>query len=253
MEPSKDINLFSQPTKYLDCNCPEIKNITSSVSNSYVSEKKKTKVLFNWVKENIKFEFGYWGIKASDVLKRKVGMCTNKANLLICLLRSVGIPAGYGILKVKTKEFYGELMCPSFSKLVSPKTIHIYVGIFLDKKWIRCDPSVDSRLAKVLKERNLFAKMNRFNITESEIKDIEGIFKKSEFFANIDKELDNPPKHAKGITLEILNSYLKFLRTTKAALKYSLPEQLENNFVVWLQKENIHYYEFMKRLLDSQS
>lgn len=128
------INLYLQPTKYIDCDNPEIKKFVVETTQFCNSEVEKAKELFKWVKENIKFEFGYWGFKASEVLKRKVGMCTTKATLLIAFLRAIGIPAGYGILKIITKEFYGELMCPSFSKLVSSQTVHIYLGIFLNKK-----------------------------------------------------------------------------------------------------------------------
>lgn len=249
MRSSKDINLFLQPTKYLDCNCPRVKKIVYEITNSYVSNWEKAKALFSWVKEEIKFKFGYWGIKASEVLKRKTGMCTNKANLLIAFLRAVRIPAGYGILRVNTKNFYGELMCPSFSRLVSSNTTHIYVGIFLGGEWLRCDPSVDSELAIALKKKTPFAAMTGFNIPEKEMKTIKGVLKRSEFFANIDNNLDKPSKHAKGITLRILNSYLNFLREKKQIIKeLSTEQQIENNFLVWLNKENVYYFNFMKKI-----
>lgn len=86
------------------------------------------------------------------------------------------------------------------------------MGILLNRKWIRCDHYVDSELVRVLKKKSPFAEMTGFNITETEIKKLGGILKRTEFFGNIDKNLDKPPKHAKGITLKILNSYLQFLR-----------------------------------------
>jgi len=249
MGTNKKLNLFLEKTKYCDCNYSKIKKIAFETRNFYVSDREKAKALFYWVKENIKFEFGYWGIRASDVLKKRRGMCTNKANLLIALLRTTGIPASYIILKVNTKEFYRELMCPSFRKLVSPDTTHIYVGIFLNGKWLRCDPSVDSELAKALRKKTPFAEMTGFDINERKIKNIKGILKRSEFFANIDKDLDKPPKHAKGITLRILNSYLKFLREKKQAIKnFSTDKQIENNFLVWLRRRNVYYFNFMKKI-----
>lgn len=250
MKITEDINSFLQNTKYLDYNHPAIKEIALKLTKHYNTDRQKARTIFYWVKENIKFEFGYWGIKASKVLKKRKGMCTNKANLLIALLRVLNIPAGYGILKVNTKRFYQELMCPSFRKLVSPKTTHIYVGIFLKGRWIRCDPSVDSELARALKKKTPFAEMTGFNITDKEIKNIKGILKRTEFFANIDNYLDKPPRHAKGITLKILNSYLKFLREKKQKIKnLSTNKQIENNFLIWLSKKNIYYFNFLKKIL----
>lgn len=244
-----NLNLFLQPTKYCDCNSPNIKNIAYKITYSCKSEEEKAKVLFNWVKENIKFEFGYWGVKASEVLKRKGGMCTNKANLLITLLRAVKIPAGYGILNVKTKEFWQELMCPFFKKLVAPQTVHIYVGIFLNGKWLRCDPTADSEIVRILKKQNPFAGITGFNITETEIKKIKGILKRSEFFGNIDKNLDKPPKHAKGITLKILNSYLQFLREGRVMIENLSDSEIEKIFFEWLSKKNTNYFNFIQNIL----
>lgn len=244
----KDLNLFLQATRYCDSNHREIKAIARKITNSYISNREKAKALFYWVRENIKFEFGYWGVKASDVLQRKRGMCTNKANLLIAFLRAINIPTGYGILRVNTKKFYRELMCPSFKKLVSPNTTHIYVGIFCDKKWLICDSSVDSELAQALTKKNPFAKMTGFNLNKKDIKSMEGILTREGFFANIDKNLDKPPRHAKGITLKILNSYLRFLREKKQIIRNLSARRIEKSFFNWLRKKNIYYFDFMKKI-----
>lgn len=243
-----DTEEFIQETKFCDFNHPDIKKISHEITKSLNSDIKKSEELFYWVKENIKFEFGYWGVIASDVLKRGSGMCTNKANLLIAFLRSVSIPAGYGISKVDTKEFYQQLMCPIFRQMVSPITTHIYVGVFLDNRWIRCDPSVDDDLAPALKEKTPFAEMTGFDINDAEIRNIKGILKTNEFVANIDADLSKPPKHAKGTTLEILNSYLKFLREQKENIRNLSDSQTENIFLEWLAKENISYFNFIKNI-----
>lgn len=239
--------IFLQETKYLDFTHREIKKIAYEITGSAKTDKEKADILFYWVKEKIRFEFGYWGIKASEVLRRKRGMCTNKVNLLIAFLRSVRIPAGYGILRVETKEFYRELMCPIFRKLVSPTTVHIYAGIFLNGKWLRCDPSMDSELAKALKEKTPFAKMTGFNISEKEMRKIKGILKREEFLANIDENLDKPPKHAKGITLRILNSYLKFLREKGGFLQSFNEKQIEKKFLKWLSERYSSYFRFLTK------
>jgi len=248
MRLEKDLKLFLQPTKYCNSNRKEITTIAHKITNSYENKREKAKALFYWVKERIKFEFGYWGIKAFDVLQQGKGMCTNKANLLIAFLRAINIPAGYGILEVNTKEFYRELMCPSFRKLVSPDTIHIYVGIFLYKQWLICDPSVDSELADALKKKTPFAEMTGFDISKKDIKNMRGILTRKEFFPNIDKDLEKPPRHAKGITIRILNSYLRFLREKKQTIRNLSAERIEKNFFNWLRKKSTYYFRFMKKI-----
>jgi transglutaminase-like putative cysteine protease len=210
---------FLNETKYCNFNNPEIKKITQEITEFCTSEKEKIIALFNWVKENIKFEFSYWGIDAVQTLKKGSGMCTNKSNLLIAFLRALKIPAGYGILKVKTDEFYGSLMCPFFKKLVSPQSVHIYAGVFLEGKWMRCDPSVDSELARVLEKKNPFAEFSGFNLKENEIKKIKGILEKKEFLANIDEELSKPPKNLREKVLNLGNQYLLFLRRNETFIK----------------------------------
>jgi transglutaminase-like putative cysteine protease len=203
--------------------------------------------LFRWVKENIKFEFSYWGINAVQTLKKGGGMCTNKSNLLIAFLRALRIPAGYGILRVKTAEFYGSLMCPFFKKLVSSKSVHIYTGIFLDGKWIRCDPSLDSELAEALKKKTPFAEFSGFDLKEKEIKKIKGILEKKEFLTNIDRELSKPPKSLKRRVLKLLNQYLLFLRKNETLIKnLRKPEEIEEKFMEWLKNENSSLFKFFK-------
>ncbi|MDI6602874.1 MAG: transglutaminase family protein [Patescibacteria group bacterium] len=244
----KDLNLFLQPTKYCDSNNQEIKQIARKIASLYKNKKEKVKALFYWVKDQIKFEFGHWGIKASETLRRKRGMCTNKANLLIALLRAIKIPAGYGILRVNTKKFYRRLMCPSFGKLASPETVHIYVGIFLNKKWLRCDPSADSEITEALKKKAPLIEMSDFDINKKNMKNINGILTKREFIPNIDKNLDKPAKHAKGMTLKILNSYVKFLREKGQDIRNLSGKRIEIFFLNWLRKKNINYFRFMEKL-----
>jgi len=238
---------FLNETKYCNFNNPEIKKIVQGITKSCNSEKEKIIALLKWVKENIKFEFSYWGMNAVQTLKKGSGMCTNKSNLLIAFLRALRIPAGYGILRVKTTEFYGSLMCPFFKKLVSPKSVHIYAGVFLNGKWIRCDPSVDSELARVLEKKTPFAEFSGFDLREKEIKKIKGILGKKEFLANIDRELDKPPRKLKEKVLELLNQYLLFLRKNETFIKnLRKPEEIEKEFMEWLKNENSSLFNFFE-------
>jgi len=247
---SRKLSTFLKETKYCNFNHPKIKNLVQKIVKSCISEREKVITVFNWVKENIKFEFGYWGVDAVSTLKKRGGMCTNKSNLLIAFLRALKIPAGYGILKINTSEFYGSLMCPLFKKLVSPKSTHIYIGVFLEKKWIRCDPSLDNDLAEALKKKTPFSEFSGFDLKEKEIKKIKGVLERKEFLANIDKILSKPPKNLQRKTIKLLNQYLLFLRSNKKLIKkISTPKEMEKEFIEQLKKEQLPLFKFFEKKL----
>lgn len=247
-----EINLepYLQETKYCDFSHPSIQKLAKEIGNKYEKEEDKIKNLFFWVKENIKFEFDWWRRKASETLKLKKGMCTNKSNLLIALLRALKIPSGYGILKVETIKFYGPLMCPSFKYLVSPQTKHFYTGIFFNGKWIRCDPSVDSDLAESIRGKSVYGELSGFDINDKEIQSFPGVLKREEFLFTADEILSSSPRRLTKSAQNLLNFYLLFLRENKNFIeKFSLKEEIEKQFMNWLSKKNRQLFEYFKKFI----
>ncbi len=59
---------------------------------------------FEFVRDEVLYAFGPWGVRASKTLESRQGTCTNKANLLIALLRAAGIPAAYGVMRTSTRR-----------------------------------------------------------------------------------------------------------------------------------------------------
>lgn len=237
----ENLDAFLAPTRYCNFNNPIILKTAFKITKNCKTEREKITKLFSWVKEKIKFKFDHWNITALETLKKKTGMCTNKSNLLVAFLRAINIPAGFGRLKIMTSQFYGTLMCPVFKKLVSPQSTHIYVGIFFEGRWLRCDPSVDKELRDALIGKSPFAEITGFDINDEEIKKIKGILKREEFLANIDVDLDKPPKRATSKTLEFINYYLLFLRQNKKKIpKISTVEEIEKIFFQWLNKKKYH-------------
>ena len=240
---NENIKNFLQETKFCDFTSPNIQKIAQEITKSGVSDSEKSESLFYWVKENIKFEFGYWGVKASNVLQRKRGMCTNKAVLLTSFLRAVHIPAGFGILKVKGQEYFGPIAPVVLTNKVSSKSVHFYSYVNIDNKWIKIDPSVDSQLA---------IKTNYFNPT-TELTEWSGDYDAMEnldpkniledlgplFF--IDDRLQKKPKKAKNILFKIGNYYLDFLRGNNIKI-IDPKKQLEPLFKKWLKKNHFLNY-----------
>jgi transglutaminase-like putative cysteine protease len=75
--------------------------------------------LFYWVRDNIEYELGLKSDTASSTLLRGSGSCINKANLVVALLRALGIPAGFHIMTVKTRAYFSCLCTPCFNKFMS--------------------------------------------------------------------------------------------------------------------------------------
>ena len=199
----KDLGVFLEETKYCNFNHPEIQKITSNITKNCKDDKEKSIALFYWVRDNIKYRFGNWGLSASEVLKQGHGMCTNKAVLLTTFLRASHIPAGFGILKVKGQEYFGLIAPKTLKDKVSKKSVHFYSYVNLDNKWIKIDPSVDRELANKTNYFNPTTELTEWlgdhdameNLDPKDILEDLGPF----FF--VDDRLQKKPKKAKKIVV----------------------------------------------------
>lgn len=82
-------------------NNPSLKHIADSLIVGAESEEEKIKRIYYWVKDNIRyiaFEDGFGGFiprQAADVCEKRYGDCKDMANLLVAMIRSVGITNVY--------------------------------------------------------------------------------------------------------------------------------------------------------------
>lgn len=89
---------YSSLVQNMDCKAPSLlAEKANEISSNYISELEKTKAIFNWVQQNIKYiaiEVGIGGFVpdcASKVFENKYGDCKGMANILHEMLRSIGI------------------------------------------------------------------------------------------------------------------------------------------------------------------
>ncbi|MBN1404907.1 MAG: transglutaminase domain-containing protein [Candidatus Omnitrophica bacterium] len=245
------MNEFLQETKFCDCKHRSIINKSCELTKDLPEDKDKAIALFNFVRDNIKYSFDRWDIKASETLERGRGMCTNKSNLLIAMLRSCNIPAAYGILKVDAQNFFGPLMLPMLKNKVSKNSVHIYAQIYINGKWIKCDSSTDAELASkaggiysIAHLVELADDNHEVNIDKIISFDKEHIYEDLGPFANIDDKLIKKPKNANFLLLSIGNSFLIFLRTEKKQAENSY--EMQKNYVKWLKNKNFPLYLILK-------
>ena len=116
-------NLFdyynSQIKKIDSSNNTDIHNISLKITEGLQDTLGKIKATYDWVQKNIKyvaFEEGPGGFiprPADKILHNKYGDCKDKANLLIDMLNSLGIPAYYTWVGTRSKPYtYNQLPSP---------------------------------------------------------------------------------------------------------------------------------------------
>lgn len=209
---------YLKPTKYCDFENIKIIELAKSIINNSNDTRRNAIACFYWVRDNIKYYVGNWNYKASQTIDLGYGTCTNKANLLIALLRSINIPAGYGYMRVKGQEYFGEIIIPIFKKKVAKNSVHIFCYIFLDNYWIKCDPSDDKLLCDKTSYFNSTTQIVEWdgyhdamiNLNQNHI-----IYNHNSPIDNLDHLIDKKPRNGKGVPVKVANIYLDFLRHSK--------------------------------------
>ncbi|MDD5610537.1 MAG: transglutaminase-like domain-containing protein [Candidatus Omnitrophica bacterium] len=243
---NEELGSYLKQTKYCDSAEPLIKNTAIKITQGFANDKDKAVALFNYVRDNILYKFDYWNLKASSTLKKSYGMCTNKNNLLIAMLRAVNIAAGYGILQVRAREYFGPIMLDFFKKRISEESVHIYTQVYLGNKWIKCDPSTDKSLSEKTAYFNYSTELVRWNGFNDAMDKIlpEHIISDSGPFDCIDSKLDKKPKNVTFFKIRLANLYLDFLRAYDK--RFNNYKERETAFLSWLKGRDLFLYLYLK-------
>lgn len=237
-----ELEKYLKETRFCDCNNPQILEKAKEITKGLSSEQEKAIAVFNWVRDNIKYRVGLWQRKASETLQEKEGTCTNKTNLLVTMLRSINIPSGYGVLKTKGQDYFGPVVPPILKRKISKKSSHIYSFVFLNNKWIKCDPSLDLELSLKTSYFNPQSELVVWNGKNDALENLdpEHIIYDSEKLSDIDSIMEKKSRHGTGIIIKVANLYIKFLRQNE--IKIKSPAQLQYLFKKWLRRNNFLYY-----------
>jgi uncharacterized membrane protein YdfJ with MMPL/SSD domain len=180
---------------------------------------------FEFVRDEIPYTLGPWGVPASVTMQRREGMCTNKANLLVALLRRAEIPAAYGVLRVNARDYFGVIGPPFLTRYMARESTHVYAAPMLDGRWVKCDPSTDrdmaSRTSHFCKQTVLMEWDGRADSLD--FLDPHHVYADLGLFADIGELLDKPARGATAERLTLWNDYLAFIRANPP---YSSSESL---------------------------
>lgn len=129
------MNPYLKESRILDYNSSIIKNLISTKKWKMLEDTLKVKEIYNFVRNEIKFGYNISDdISASQVLEEGIGQCNTKANLLMALLRGVGIEN-----RIHGFTIHKELQKGAITGIwyrLSPKNIlHSWVEVNLNNQW----------------------------------------------------------------------------------------------------------------------
>ena len=144
------MDLFLQPTEAIDCDHPQIKELTSQTIHGARDVHEQAQRLFYLVRDTIPYDlyvpvFLMEHYKASTTLQRGSGYCVQKAVLLVALARAGGIPARLVFADIRnylTSERVAEMMGTNLF------AFHGYVEWLLGDRWVRVTPAFDKDICR---------------------------------------------------------------------------------------------------------
>lgn len=242
---------FLDKTIYCDFDHEVIQKIAQEFRLRYPNKRDLAKQLFYFVRNETKYCVGNWSCKASDTLAKKQGTCTNSANLLVALCRACDIPAGYGVMKVAGPEYFGPIALPNLAKHISKVSRHIYVFIFLDDKWVKCDPSDDAALSLNTQHLNPQSKVVEWDGVNDAMLNLDSnhIIEDIGPLENIDYLLKKRQRLSLYIPVTLANLYIEFLRIEGRYIKNI--NEIESRFVAWLKKNNKLFFFLYKYVISN--
>ncbi len=135
-----NISEYLKPTFFIESDSPIIKEKALSLTFDKKDICDKTKALFYFVRDQIKYNTHILKLKveinkATEVLKRKEGYCIQKAVLLAALARACGIPARLRFADIVNHKLPEHLLrMRNGSNLF---VFHGYNELYIKGKWIK--------------------------------------------------------------------------------------------------------------------
>lgn len=195
---------YLRQTMYCDCEHSEIRAKTRELEGK--DETETAINVWNFI-SLIPYRFDFWNIKASETLAKWRGMCTNKANLQIAILRAAGIPAAYGIMKIR-KSALLDVSDQEFYEKISPVTTHIFAYVYLNGEWIATDATRDRTLEGDVPPNPLDNRAYPWDGKTHYKKSPDYVVSEQPISPNIDQKLEVKPRFLTQEVLENINNHI---------------------------------------------
>lgn len=126
-------------TNILNFDHPEIQSLISGRCWQELDEFNKIGAAYDFVKDEIKFGYNNSDdIPASEVLADGYGQCNTKSNLLMALLRGLGIKCRFHGFTIEQQLQKGAI--PAYVFWLAPKyIIHSWVEVYFNGRWVNLE------------------------------------------------------------------------------------------------------------------
>lgn len=237
---------FLEASDFCEVNSPIISHMSKSIMKSCLSDEERTIRSFYWVRDQITYYLGLRAHTSTETMAFRQGSCSNKANLLVALLRNAGIPAAFRFYRVRTNEYFGPLCPQRLSKFMSLESYHIFVSVYLSGKWLRIDPTDDGLLSEGAQHLCQQARKIHFDGTSEALLHLDPghiVIECHDNLRNIDFILKKEGRQPLDV-LWAMNAYLDFLRSFGSY--YNSIEEVGESFFSWVQMTHPENYERFK-------
>ena len=145
---SEDLQLYLQPTFFLDFNTQELADFASATCAGCTTEAEKATALYYAVRDHILYnpydlKYSRTAMKASSILQKGSGYCVSKAVVLAAVARQQKIPSRLGFADVTNHLSTAKLREAMGTDLF---VYHGYTEMYLFNKWVKATPAFNLSL-----------------------------------------------------------------------------------------------------------
>ncbi len=142
---------FLKETSFLNFKDPSFDEFTSVIDSSKSPREIAVQLYFHvrdrFLYDPYHLDLRQDALKASNVLLKKRAWCVEKANVLAACARKFNIPSRLGYSIVTNHVGIEKLSRYLFKNEI---VFHGYVEMFLDNKWVKCTPSFDKNICRLM-------------------------------------------------------------------------------------------------------
>jgi transglutaminase-like putative cysteine protease len=143
-----DLQLYLQPTFFLDYNSPEVADFAASVCAGHTTPTAKATALYYAVRDQITYDpydlqYCRSAMRAGSILRKKSGYCVSKAVLLAAVGRQQQIPCRLGFADVTNHLSTARLREMMGTDLF---IYHGYTEMYLNHQWVKATPAFNLSL-----------------------------------------------------------------------------------------------------------
>ncbi|MGD2253016.1 MAG: transglutaminase-like domain-containing protein [Anaerolineales bacterium] len=144
-------------TRMCDHDHPWLLELASDLANSAANPTEKAIRVFRYVRDQVRFSLAHSRSRATQTLRRGYGECLSKTNAQVALLRAIGIPARFRMVKAESVVLH-HLVADFVYKQMPPTASHFWTECFLDDRWVSCEAMLDQPLYQGMLVKGLITK-----------------------------------------------------------------------------------------------